>query len=547
VKGSDFVLDLPARGTSQERDDRIVDAIEQGMHAPLNWTPLQVRARERDATIFVMPDAVMVGEPGDYVRLSMNAETAQRVAWALSGSLPTTRICDLVWDAARYHIKPQVQGPPDYDYSHMDSPERMLDYHRAIDSALANAHGDGSWNPGGIVGNVGKHWVLTNKLLGSNRVRNYGWYVERGWHVSASGRRMIQTLGGAHNGRHVDYSQQVQLVKNEIMIDGQMRDFAEVARDPELCWLISSEGVLNALSIPSAARWSPEPEQPVEAPDENTPSNTPGSRPTDEPVKQLVYKRLLYRGCAPADDVGEWQAFLRVTVDNLFGPQTDGATRQFQRDMRTLVVDGIVGPKTIDKANEQIAFLDDDLVQHVLRPDRIAFKHAKNFTWASRNPDDVKWIVIHTMESTEKPTVAEAVASWFAGPDAPRASAHFNCDNDSIVQSVKCEHVAWHAPGANRHGIGIEHAGRARQTENDWNDEFSMQMLISQSIPLCAWLCKKWGVPVEFIDAEGLKAGRPGITTHHEVSQAFKKSDHWDPGPNFPMQWYLERVREIAA
>lgn len=556
MKGTSFVRGLPERGSRQERDDRIVDAVRRGMHAPLNWSPLQVRARGIDATLFVMADALMIGEPGDFVRVSVNADTAQRVAWELGAYLPTTKICDEVWEQAKCRIKPQTQGPPDYDYFDMDAPERMIDYHEQVDTAIGMYHGGSNIQMGALVGNVGKHWVLSNKLLGTSKVCNYGWYVERGWHVSASGKRMIQTLGRAHNGRHVDYSQMLRLVKNEVIVNGQSLLFSEVATDEELCWLLSDEGVLKTFSIPSAQPWAPEDGQVYEEPTSATPPNIPAGRPESEPIRRLVYYRLLYRGCAPADDVGEWQSFLQVKSDNKFGPITEGATRQFQRASlfqgKRLVVDGIAGRQTIGSANDQIDELEatrEDIAEHVPTLDlsRIRFQRAKNYTWADRKPGDVKWIVIHTMESSETPTTAEAVASWFAGSNAPRASAHFNVDCDSIVQSVKTADVGWHAPGANRSGIGIEHAGRAKQTPADWADEYTTSMLETQSVPLCGYLCAAWGIPVEFVDAEGLRAGKPGITTHYEVSKAFKKSDHWDPGHNFPMERYLQKVRDVVG
>ena len=72
-------------------------------------------------------------------------------------------------------------------------------------------------------------------------------------------------------------------------------------------------------------------------------------------------------------------------------------------------------------------------------------------------------IVIHTMEMDEKGDTAERCAQWFRNPGA-RVSAHYCVDADSIVQCVRDQDVAWHAPGANHDGIGIEHAGRAKQT-----------------------------------------------------------------------------------
>lgn len=536
MRGTEFVNSLPIHGTSQERDDRIVAAVKNGDHAPLNWRPVKVSARGLEATVFVMSDALMIGEPGDYVRVSMNADTAQRVAWELRAFLPTTKLCDDVWDAAEIQITPCTQGPP---YSEIDHPRRMLKYHQDVDKKV-----DALGSRGVLVGNVGKHWVLTNKNIGSTKVRNYGWYTEGWGNISASGKRMIQTLGAAHNSRHVDYSQVVRLVKNEVEINGEMRTFEEVAVHPQLCHLVSSEGVLRSLRIPGTS--VPPTTEVYPQPGDDTPPDELAA-----PVqRELVYQRLLYRGVAPGVDVGAWQVFLRVHADNKFGPITEGATRQFQL-AQGLLMDGIVGRQTINRANEmleaawRLRYSADGATAFNI--ESVSVVPAKNYTWARRGVGDIKWIVLHSMESSEKPTVAEAVAQWFAGSDAPRASAHYCVDNDSIVQSVKPEYVAWHAPGANRHGIGIEHAGRARQTKEDWFDEFSREMLEQQSAPLCAFLCKQWGVPPRFVDREGLKAGHPGVTTHNEVSQAFGKSSHWDPGPGFPMDWYLRLVHTLMG
>jgi murein L,D-transpeptidase YcbB/YkuD len=41
-----------------------------------------------------------------------------------------------------------------------------------------------------------------------------------------------------------------------------------------------------------------------------------------------------------------------------------------------------------------------------------------------------------------------------------------------------------------------------------------------------------------------LQAGRRGITSHDNVSKAFRRSTHWDPGEGFNIQRYLRLVRE---
>jgi N-acetyl-anhydromuramyl-L-alanine amidase AmpD len=150
-------------------------------------------------------------------------------------------------------------------------------------------------------------------------------------------------------------------------------------------------------------------------------------------------------------------------------------------------------------------------------------------------------IVIHTMEMDEKGETAENCAQWFRNPGA-QVSAHYCVDADSIVQCVRDQDVGWHAPGANHDGIGIEHAGRAKQTGRDWSDPYSTAML-ERSAALVADLCRKYKIPVTWLFAADLKAGKRGITTHKAVSDAFKRGSHWDPGQGFPVERYLAFVR----
>ena len=119
-------------------------------------------------------------------------------------------------------------------------------------------------------------------------------------------------------------------------------------------------------------------------------------------------------------------------------------------------------------------------------------------------------IVIHTMESAEKGNSAEQCALWFRNP-AAKASAHYCVDADSIVQCVRDQDVAWHAPGANHDGIGVEHAGRAKQTGRDWSDPYSAAML-ERSAALVADLC------TEALD--------PGDVALRRGSQGRQAGDH---------------------
>jgi hypothetical protein len=154
---------------------------------------------------------------------------------------------------------------------------------------------------------------------------------------------------------------------------------------------------------------------------------------------------------------------------------------------------------------------------------------------------DIRNVVIHTAECGETHTAAEGLGAFFAAPKTG-VSAHFSVDDDSIVQSVKMNDEAWAAPPLNDEGVHIELAGYAAQTAAQWNDDFSKRQLA-----LCAKLvraiCDRFALPIEFVDVAGLRAGKKGITFHKTVSDAFKQSNHQDPGANFPLEAFIAQVR----
>lgn len=169
------------------------------------------------------------------------------------------------------------------------------------------------------------------------------------------------------------------------------------------------------------------------------------------------------------------------------------------------------------------------------------FIRARHFTPTSGRKVDV--VVIHTMESPEGLTTAEDVARWFAGPTAPRASAHYCADVNSVVQCVREQDVAWAAPGCNHNGIQIELAGRAGQSAAQWADPYSKSQLALAAL-LVADICKRHGIPAVQLGASALSRGERGITGHVSVSKAFHGSNHWDPGPNFPWSTFMGMVQE---
>jgi N-acetyl-anhydromuramyl-L-alanine amidase AmpD len=181
------------------------------------------------------------------------------------------------------------------------------------------------------------------------------------------------------------------------------------------------------------------------------------------------------------------------------------------------------------------------------------FISARNYTRATRLV--VQAVCIHTMEAPEGPKTAENVANWFANQPAngtmidgkrfAGTSAHWNVDNDSVVQSVREQDVAWHAGPVNNWSIGVEHAGYAKQSVPEWLDDYSMAMLVRSS-QLMAEICRRWDIPVARLTADDLRKGkRNGIFGHSDVTDGLTGGlGHRDPGEHFPWQMYLTMVAE---
>ena len=154
-------------------------------------------------------------------------------------------------------------------------------------------------------------------------------------------------------------------------------------------------------------------------------------------------------------------------------------------------------------------------------------------------------VVIHTMEIAERAGAAQACATWFASP-VSEVSAHYCVDAETTIQCVREEDIAWHARGGNTGSIGIELAGFAGQTAREWADGYSRAVLV-RAAGLTAEVCGRHAIPIRRLRAAGLVAGHRGITGHADVGTAFRKSDHWDPGPTFPWGRFLELVRSSAT
>lgn len=537
-----------------ERERLVLKAVRDGF-ALVNWSQLVIREGGHEVALLVMGDALRIGEGEDQVRPSCTQPTLQRIADTLDALLPTEKICDVAWQQAALRLVPTTQAPD----SRMATTARMLEHSRAVTAKIKAA---GFTEGGALFGSTCKRWCLTNKLEG-----HIGYSANFGWHVdpmrrdmpgsrfrSNGGLPVLQPLATAHqafdgHGReveanHNDYSQGIaDLVSSDCYLDGHPYRVADLYRHPTLHTLVSYEGPLRILRHPAVTKQ--------------------GADPYPDTVG------LGSRG----ELVATWQRWMNahgaaVAVDGSFGPKTEAATKAIQRergleqtgrlDAATQALMG-EAPAELHAPSGEGPFADDvNVYPHVINCVS-SRRLAKFYTPARTARRDIRGVCIHTAESLEVGTGAEAVAAFFADPKKPRnlrekpyvwvpskVSAHFCVDNNSTVQCVPVRDVAYAAPGANKDFVHIELSGYARQTVEEWDDDYSRAEL-AQAAKLVAALAKDVGFPAVFVDVDGLLTGQAGITTHAAVSKAWHQSDHTDPGPNFPMMRFLELVQYELA
>lgn len=529
VTGSAFWESVP-ESLGEEYTEQILDAIAAG-DAVIDWITIQ----DGDLEFEIMRAPLAIGTHADHVfLLGLSSEAVDRIALAFADrGLVVMSPTPYLWDRAAEdprqcqigpHTLPELTGQ-------QNGPAGMT-------KTAAGAHADAIRfdrpESCSLISACVKTYVLSRYSRTADGIRD-GYACEYGWRLPGLGwgsenatgtGYLVQPAQWAHSyASFWDYSMGAVFVKAAARLNGEQVDLRDLVLNPETADRISTNGpapfVLN-------------PELEAEEPPPDTDPNIP---PDDRPVIQKGSK---------GPDVVDWQRELMragfslapYNDDGDFGSLTHNATVGWQRE-RGIPATGVVdsgswaamGSDPIDRPEP-----DAEITATIL---------CRNYTPANRA--DISNLCIHTMEAREASTTAEAVARWGAGPNAPRASWHYAIDDENTILCVEEQSVAWCAPGLNRNGIHLEHAGYARQSLEEWLDPFSRRML-ARSAKLAAAICARWSIPIRFIDAAGLNRGERGITTHREVSLGPGKgrTTHTDPGRNFPVDLYLSMIRNVS-
>ena len=203
---------------------------------PVRLRCIDKTGKPHSGIVYVMPDYLAIGEDGDSFRVPLSPNIAVQVADAFEASLITTKISDDIFAAATTRMEPR---PLTND---RDLVETFFEHHRIIESQLAES------SDRKLVAGIKKDVVYSNALrIKPHKVAIYGWHMPDG--------QPIQGLYAGHVDWYVDYSHGIRLMSNEVIVDGHPMSLIEVLKDPDLCMLVSNEGVLDLAELRKAAQW----------------------------------------------------------------------------------------------------------------------------------------------------------------------------------------------------------------------------------------------------------------------------------------------------
>lgn len=248
----------------EERNQYILDQVK-AQNFEVELVPITNQVGDLKATFWVFADALKI----DGVRVNVSATTQQQIADMLGCSLLTALLADLTFVQSQTVIEPNtISMWKGSSAQCSSSTEDMIIHSQYVDADVAAKP-----EPHGLIGTVGKIWLIDNDISsgkivdGCEVAMNYGWHVtttDSSWkgvplEVVASlmkatngmYRRLIQGRGTKHNRQHTDYSQICVLVSQWVQLgDGSWKTIGEVLTDSTLAPLASCQGVLKITRQP---------------------------------------------------------------------------------------------------------------------------------------------------------------------------------------------------------------------------------------------------------------------------------------------------------
>jgi hypothetical protein len=174
------------------------------------------------AFYFVTPDYLSIGSDEDFARIPLTPITAQQIADSLHCFLPTRKIVNDIYKAAKIKLEPVPM------YAFRDSAVTMYQHNLIIEGQRKLRKG--------LISGIKKDVIITERLTRSskpNRVAIYGWHQLDGI--------PIQPLYTGHVNWYVDYSHGIRLIYRTIYVNKKPMDYIDVLKDKTLRRLLCDE------------------------------------------------------------------------------------------------------------------------------------------------------------------------------------------------------------------------------------------------------------------------------------------------------------------
>lgn len=229
--GSEFGQELGSQYIGPQYETLVLNQLRAG-NVPAFMRELvsvDVSFGEHTGKIGVSPDYLCVGTDEDYLRLPMSPITASTVARFYDALLPTPAMVDAIWRSSSVQLTPIFMAPT----KEMVSAAYIRKHNGLIQDQLSMV----PFSLGQLLVGQKKDVVICRDLP-KGRVAIYGWHFPDGHHQ--------QPLFTGHNDRYADYSHGIRLISPTMEVDGMLRTVASILSDPELCGLISGEGVVTS-------------------------------------------------------------------------------------------------------------------------------------------------------------------------------------------------------------------------------------------------------------------------------------------------------------
>ena len=193
------------------------------------FAPITITTSTNKLTYMVMTDYLSIGTDQDYVRMPMNALSAQAIADQYDCSLPTKKIVNQIWQQSINKIEPKPWGAP-YD-ADMFATHRIGTHNTTIQNQLIGK------DPYKLTSGQKKDVIITNALGIGNPRKKVGIY---GW-IQLNGVPIHNFNTHSHEITYEDYSHGIRLVANDVALNGNLMRLSDLFKDPKLASLVSDE------------------------------------------------------------------------------------------------------------------------------------------------------------------------------------------------------------------------------------------------------------------------------------------------------------------